>query len=1229
MEGPRFENLGAETFQRFCQSLLTYEAPDLQALEVGQPDGGRDAFERGRGSREAEAPYGIFQVKFVRAGKTPKSPEDWVAGVIKSEAPKIDRLISEGASSYRLITNAVGSSHSGVGAVDRVSRYLADNLPIPADCWWRNDLKVRLAKYPALRWAYPDLLTPTDILKELIERPLGEDAMRRTNALQAFLIAQHKAEKYVRFKQVDLQHNELLNLFIDVPASVQQARSPETKRADALIARLDPRPRAARGADESAAVGAATLLFDHEVGETLPHVVIEGAPGQGKSTLAQYLCQVHRMRLLKRASELQRVPTEYRRCPLRLPFKIELRDFASFLQGDDPFKDDPEWGGLPENYSRSLEGYLACLVLRYSGGATFNVSDLQAVLGVSYLLIVFDGLDEVAEFRDRRVVVDAIKVGSERLEGMALGLQTVVTSRPAVFSQSPGFSATDVPHLHLVSITKELAFKYSSGWSAERGLSRIEARDIAKLLEKQLGQPHIRELARNPMQLAILLTLIRNKGESLPDKRTDLYTSYLDIFFDREAAKADIVREHRDILLALHKELAWRLHSDAEVESAGGTISQQELEDEVRDYLRGQNVDAALADELFKGMVERIFALVSRVQGRFEFEVQPLREYFAASYLYSTAQVSRLGHERPGTLLDRFDGLARNPYWLNVTRFYAGFYETGQLPSLVYRLKALQCDPNWVLTERPRMLAAMLLGDWSFALDRDSREDVIDIALDGFGARQDLTISDGRRLLGSPLSLPLGAGKEQLSDRIWKLLDGRQLMRDRELAVESNLRRSADPMKPWLERIHTSTGPQRTRWLRIGWESGLLSALPDSQVDLIWDDDFDEDLGERATWAVGAGMSQEVEADEEKSAALLDGILADRFICPLGREPIGWFGIFGFIMQPYGMLDGGFSSDFGLALAQEISSDRSAASAPARAVKMVVLQYLEGAGEGLSSEGLLDRFLESSRSQWGDRPALHRCAAIFVAAQGRPATRGSAMDLMDETAPLLARYRYARARGGAKSGAWWTQQLESASDDSRRAVLAGALSWPTKEALSLVMPVSAAALSLLDFEEFRDVCDQVARMSWHRGAGRSPSISDRELSEMEPRLAIALAARDPQVFGRRLFRDRFRAYTGKKREILDFALDQACQRLATGERAKLADLAFIRRAYRAGAGTGHRQGIGRPAELRGDVAKEIVSNPDHYPLHLVQSAEYVCGLEAGRGISPLKKVAKREKWFAA
>ena len=83
--------------------------------------------------------------------------------------------------------------------------------------------------------------------------------------------------------------------------------------------------------------------------------------------------------------------------------------------------------------------------------------------------------------------------------------------------------------------------------------------------------------------------------------------------------------------------------------------------------------DSELAEELLKGTVERVGALVSRVEGMFEFEVQPLREYFAARHLYKTAPYSPVGQAHKGTRPERFEAIAASSYWTNVTRFFCGF----------------------------------------------------------------------------------------------------------------------------------------------------------------------------------------------------------------------------------------------------------------------------------------------------------------------------------------------------------------------------------------------------------------------------------------------------------------------------------------------------------------------------------------------------------------------------
>ncbi len=73
-------------------------------------------------------------------------------------------------------------------------------------------------------------------------------------------------------------------------------------------------------------------------------------------------------------------------------------------------------------------------------------------------------------------------------------------------------------------------------------------------------------------------------------------------------------------------------------------------------------------------MEERVCALVSRVQGTYEFEVQPLREYFCAKYLYNTSPYSPVGSEKTGTKPERFDAIARNFYWHNVVRFFCRLF---------------------------------------------------------------------------------------------------------------------------------------------------------------------------------------------------------------------------------------------------------------------------------------------------------------------------------------------------------------------------------------------------------------------------------------------------------------------------------------------------------------------------------------------------------------------------
>jgi hypothetical protein len=149
------------------------------------------------------------------------------------------------------------------------------------------------------------------------------------------------------------------------------------------------------GYEDRYPVGAASFFLHSITQDSLPKAVLEGAPGQGKSTIAQYICQVHRMRLLGRGDLVGTLPKYHQANPVRLPFKVDLRDLSAWLAKKNPFSTD-ESETLPLFWHKSLESFLAAQVRFNSGGSEFDVDDLISVAKLSSILLVFDGLDEIA-----------------------------------------------------------------------------------------------------------------------------------------------------------------------------------------------------------------------------------------------------------------------------------------------------------------------------------------------------------------------------------------------------------------------------------------------------------------------------------------------------------------------------------------------------------------------------------------------------------------------------------------------------------------------------------------------------------------------------------------------------------------------------------------------------------------------------------------------------------------
>jgi hypothetical protein len=273
---------------------------------------------------------------------------------IRKEKSKIKRLIPKGAKEYYLITNVPGTSHLDVGSMDELNSLFAQVIEIPFTCWWRDDLDRRLDSAWSVKWAYPSLMTGQDMLVSILNTGLIERAADRRAAILSYIATQYGEDEEVKFKQVELQ-NKILDLFVDLPVSwkipeenregIGEPHLPVTK--EMLDSGLPSASNIQKFSRNQAihfyrhrrqeTLAAASVLLNSGFSAFASQCVLEGAPGQGKSTIVQYLCQVHRIKLLKKNDELKRLPGDHRDAAIRLPIKLDLRDYATWLDGSDPF----------------------------------------------------------------------------------------------------------------------------------------------------------------------------------------------------------------------------------------------------------------------------------------------------------------------------------------------------------------------------------------------------------------------------------------------------------------------------------------------------------------------------------------------------------------------------------------------------------------------------------------------------------------------------------------------------------------------------------------------------------------------------------------------------------------------------------------------------------------------------------------------------------------------------
>jgi hypothetical protein len=820
-----YENLGDERFQEFCSCIISKEFPNIQVFPVGQPDGGRDSLVYSMNSNNKE--FIVFQVKFVRNAMQEKDIHKWLTKTIDGEIDKINKLIPNGAKKYYLLTNVKGTAHLDSGSIDKVNKILEEKISIPAICWWREDLSILFEKDPLFKWSFPQILNGQDVLNSILFDNIQENKGRRENVIRAYLVDQYEIDNEVKFKQIDLQ-NRLLELFTDVPIRIKKINSKNKllKHSLNLLGQnfTNEEYHIVHDFNNNNNWCAAEFILHPKVQSEIDRILLEGGPGQGKSTISQYISQVHRVRLLQKTNDINLLKQNIKDTPIRLPFKIDLRDIASWVEKKNPYKGNITDEYFNTNWQKSLESFLITHIFYHSKQDEFKSNDFLEIAKLSPILLVFDGFDEIANIKVRGEVIDFINSGITRLSVNSKAIQVIITSRPAAFSDSVGFSIDHYPHFELTDITPQIISEYVDKWIKSSKLGTRDANELKKLINEKLEMPHLKDLAKSPMQLAIFISLLRTKGQSLPNKRTALYDSYIELFFDRESEKNELIRDKRELIIAIHEYLAWILHSEAEMLKNNGSIQIEKLNSLLKQYLNLEGHDTGIADVLFDVMKERVCALVSRVQGTFEFEVQPLREYFCAKYLYKSAPHSSAGSIKKGTKPERFQAILRNFYWQNVVRFFAGCADAGELDMLIQELKDLQHDEILKYTNYPRIITSQILSDYVFTQKPKKLIEVVKIIVDGINIGNIINQSNRSN---EPILLPNECGRKEI---VLECFNQLKLFPKNDYTSEliSILKNNpSENLDKWIDISSSFKGDKLTKWLEYGYKIEIIYKIPE------------------------------------------------------------------------------------------------------------------------------------------------------------------------------------------------------------------------------------------------------------------------------------------------------------------------------------------------------------------------------------------------------------------